>query len=103
MYRKELCLGLMTRTVLNSREEKSRIDTYTREGVSTYNLRGKTKKRGVNPMTIYQEYTLRDGTKKSIKVVEGRSYKEEMKLLGITERDIFSMQLLDKKSLQKPK
>ncbi|MGQ3381133.1 hypothetical protein ACT6P6_24105 [Priestia endophytica] len=54
-------------------------------------------------MTMYQEYTLRNGTIKSIKVVEGRSHKEEMKLLGITERDIFSMQLLDKKSLQKPK
>lgn len=54
-------------------------------------------------MIMYQEYTLRDGTKKSIKVVEGRSYKEEMKLLGITERDILSMQLLDKKSLQKSK
>ena len=54
-------------------------------------------------MTMYQEYTLRDGTIKSIKVVEGCSHKEEMKLLGITERDIFSMQLLDKNSLQKPK
>ncbi len=59
--------------------------------------------KGVNPMTMYQEYTLRDGTIKSIKVIEGRSHKEEMKLLGITERDIFSMQLLDKKSPQKPK
>ncbi|RAS83674.1 hypothetical protein A4U60_10760 [Priestia endophytica] len=29
----------------------------------------------------------------NIKMVEGRSHKEEMKLLGITERDIFSMQL----------
>ncbi|WP_197233207.1 hypothetical protein [Priestia endophytica] len=54
-------------------------------------------------MTVYQEYTLRDGTIKSIKVVEGRSHKEKMKLLGITERDILSMQWVDKKSLQKPK
>lgn len=54
-------------------------------------------------MTRYQEYTLRDGSVKSIKVIGGRSHKEEMRLLGITERDIFSMQLLDKKSLQKPK
>jgi hypothetical protein len=30
-------------------------------------------------------------------VVEGRSHQQELKLLGITERDIFSMQLLDKK------
>ncbi|MGG1219128.1 hypothetical protein ABE236_16910 [Priestia endophytica] len=54
-------------------------------------------------MTMYQEYTLRDGTIKSIKVIKERSYQEEMKLLGITERDIFSMQLLDKASLNKTK
>ncbi|KYG30357.1 hypothetical protein [Priestia endophytica] len=30
-------------------------------------------------------------------MVEGRSHQQELKLLGITERDIFSMQLLDKK------
>lgn len=54
-------------------------------------------------MTVYEEYTLRDGTIKTIKKVKSRSLKEEMKLLGITERDISSMQLLDKKSLQKPK
>jgi hypothetical protein len=30
-------------------------------------------------------------------VVEGRSHQQELKLLGITERDIFSIQLLDKK------
>lgn len=70
---------------------------------SLYCYRTIAKFKGVNNMTMYQEYTLRDGTIKSIKVVEGRSHKEEMKLLGITERDIFSMQLLDKKSLQKPK
>jgi hypothetical protein len=56
--------------------------------------------RGVSQMTMYQEYTLRDGT---IKVIKERSYQEEMKLLGITERDIFSMQLLDKASLHKTK
>ncbi|MDT3766185.1 hypothetical protein [Priestia filamentosa] len=54
-------------------------------------------------MTMYQEYTLRDGSIKTIKVVKGRSMQEEMKLLGISERDIFSIQLLDKNSLQKPK
>ncbi|KYG29060.1 hypothetical protein AZF06_25265 [Priestia endophytica] len=59
--------------------------------------------RGVSQMTMYQEYTLRDGTIKSIKVIKERSYQEEMKLLGITERDIFSMQLLDKASLNKTK
>ncbi|MBG9813723.1 hypothetical protein ABD68_19720 [Bacillus endophyticus] len=30
-------------------------------------------------------------------MVEGRSHQQELKLLGITERDIFSIQLLDKK------
>ncbi|MFP7224594.1 hypothetical protein [Priestia filamentosa] len=54
-------------------------------------------------MTMYQEYTLRDGTIKTIKTVKGRSIKEEMKLLGISERDILSVQLLDKDSLKKAK
>ncbi|WP_172460129.1 hypothetical protein [Priestia endophytica] len=54
-------------------------------------------------MAIYQEYTLRDGTIKSIKVVKGRSIREEMKLLGISERDILSIQLLDKDLLHKSK
>ncbi|WP_192800163.1 hypothetical protein [Priestia endophytica] len=54
-------------------------------------------------MTMYQEYTLRNGQVKAIKVVKGRSMKEEMKLLGISERDIFSIQLLDKDSLKKAK
>jgi hypothetical protein len=52
---------------------------------------------------MYEEYTLRDGTIKTIKKVEGRSLQQEMKLLGITERDISSMQLLDKASLNKAK
>ncbi|MFP7176946.1 hypothetical protein [Priestia filamentosa] len=52
-------------------------------------------------MTMYQEYTLRNGQVKAIKVVKGRSMKEEMKLLGISERDIFTIQLLDKDSLKK--
>ncbi|MGK9185651.1 hypothetical protein KXS12_25910 [Priestia filamentosa] len=54
-------------------------------------------------MTMYQEYTLRDGQVKTIKVVKGRSIKGEMNLLGISERDILSIQLLDKNSLKKPK
>jgi hypothetical protein len=41
---------------------------------------------------MYEEYTLRDGTIKTIKKVKGRSLKEEMKLLGISERDILSIQ-----------
>jgi hypothetical protein len=49
-------------------------------------------------MTMYEEYTLRDGTKKIIKKVEGRSLRQEMKLLGISEKDILSMQLVTKPS-----
>ncbi|MGG1215863.1 hypothetical protein ABE236_00060 [Priestia endophytica] len=52
---------------------------------------------------MYQEYTLRDGTIKTIKVINGRSIQEEMRLLGISERDILSIQLLDKGSLNKAK
>jgi hypothetical protein len=59
--------------------------------------------RGVSQMIMYQEYTLREGTIKSIKAIKGRFYQGEMELLGITERDIFSMQLLDKASLNKAK
>lgn len=39
-------------------------------------------------------YTLRDKTKKSIKVQPWRSFKEEMRVLGITEYDIFQVQLV---------
>ncbi|WP_172460880.1 hypothetical protein [Priestia endophytica] len=49
-------------------------------------------------MAMYEEYTLRDGTTKFIKKVEGRSLQQEMKLLGISEKDILSMQLVTKPS-----
>ena len=39
-------------------------------------------------------YTLRDKTEKSIKVQPWRSFKEEMRVLGITEYDIFQVQLV---------
>ncbi|SFQ45985.1 hypothetical protein [Priestia endophytica] len=54
-------------------------------------------------MTLYQEYTLPDGKIKIRKVVKGRYIQEEMKLLYTSERDILSIQLLDKNFLQKPK
>ncbi|MGE6504256.1 hypothetical protein ACQKF0_28640 [Bacillus wiedmannii] len=43
-----------------------------------------------------REYTLRDKSKKSIKVEPWRSFKEEMKVLGITDSDIFQIQLIKK-------
>jgi len=39
-------------------------------------------------------YTLRDGTKRKIKIAEGMTFQEELKKLGITESDIFQMQLV---------
>ncbi|WP_336747683.1 hypothetical protein [Bacillus cereus] len=39
-------------------------------------------------------YTLRDKSEKSIKVQPWRSFKEEMRVLGITEYDIFQVQLV---------
>ncbi|MGN4544837.1 hypothetical protein [Bacillus cereus group sp. MYBK95-2] len=39
-------------------------------------------------------YTLRDKTEKSIKVQPSQSFKEEMRVLGITEYDIFQVQLV---------
>ncbi|MCY8855607.1 hypothetical protein [Bacillus atrophaeus] len=52
-------------------------------------------------MAMYEEYALRDETIKTIKKVKDRSHQEELKLSGTTESNIFSMQLLDKQSLQK--
>jgi hypothetical protein len=63
-----------------------------------YDTIGKTLFEGVNKMSMYEEYTLRDGTKKIIKKVEGRSLQQEMKLLGISEKDILSIQLVTKPS-----
>jgi sulfur carrier protein ThiS len=39
-------------------------------------------------------YTLRDGTKRKIKIEEGMTLQDELKKLGITESDIFQMQLV---------
>ncbi|MDV6040150.1 hypothetical protein N7X28_27400 [Bacillus sp. SM-B1] len=49
------------------------------------------KKQDQNHIRIY---TLRDKTQKSIKVQPWRSFKEEMRVLGITEYDIFQVQLV---------
>ncbi|WP_170956942.1 hypothetical protein [Bacillus thuringiensis] len=42
------------------------------------------------------EYTLIDKTTKSIKIESWRSLKEEMQVLGITDRDIFQVQMIKK-------
>ncbi|WP_176521099.1 hypothetical protein [Bacillus toyonensis] len=47
------------------------------------------------------EYTLLDKTTKSIKIESLRSLKEEMKVLGITDRDIFQIQMIEIKPNQK--
>ncbi|WP_242224576.1 hypothetical protein [Bacillus cereus group sp. BfR-BA-01380] len=41
-----------------------------------------------------REYTLRDGSVKSIKVETWRTLKEEMNVLGIKDSDIFQIQLI---------
>ncbi|MGR5965325.1 hypothetical protein ACT7DB_18905 [Bacillus cereus] len=40
------------------------------------------------------KYTLIDKTTKSIKIESWRSLKEEMQVLGITDRDIFQIQMI---------
>ncbi|HDR8042152.1 MULTISPECIES: hypothetical protein [Bacillus] len=47
------------------------------------------------------EYTLRDKTTKSIKIESWRSLKEEMQVLGITDSDIFQIQMIEIKPNQK--
>lgn len=42
------------------------------------------------------QYTLLDGTTKSIKIESWRSLKDEMLVLGITDRDIFQIQMIKK-------
>ncbi|WP_179118777.1 hypothetical protein [Bacillus cereus] len=44
-----------------------------------------------------REYTLRDKSTKSIRVESWRSFKEEMKVLGINDSDIFQIQLIEKR------
>lgn len=41
-------------------------------------------------------YTLRDQSTKSIKVESWRTMKDEMRVLGIKETDIFQIQLVEK-------
>ncbi|PER69541.1 hypothetical protein [Bacillus cereus] len=40
-------------------------------------------------------YTLRDNTTKSIKIESWRSLREEMQVLGITDSDIFQIQMIE--------
>ncbi|PFM98536.1 hypothetical protein COJ51_19595 [Bacillus thuringiensis] len=40
-------------------------------------------------------YTLRNKTTKSIKVESWRSFREEMQVLGITDSDIFQIQMVE--------
>ncbi|MDX5828921.1 MULTISPECIES: hypothetical protein [Bacillus cereus group] len=47
------------------------------------------------------QYTLCDGTTKSIKIESWRSLKDEMLVLGITDRDIFQIQMIKKDSSKK--
>ncbi|MHA2896256.1 hypothetical protein [Bacillus cereus] len=44
-----------------------------------------------------REYTLIDKSTKSIRVEPWRSFKEGMKVLGITDNDIFQIQLIKKR------
>ncbi|HFK1710887.1 MULTISPECIES: hypothetical protein [Bacillus] len=54
-------------------------------------------KNNKNQNSFYiREYTLRDKSKKSIKVEGWRSFKEEMRVLGIKDSDIFQVQLIKK-------
>lgn len=41
-------------------------------------------------------YTLRDGSKRTIKLKEGESLKQELQRAGIQENQIFQMQLVEK-------
>lgn len=44
----------------------------------------------------FRVFTLRDGTKREIRIEEWRSLQGELKKLGITESDIFQMQMIEK-------
>ncbi|WP_394557973.1 hypothetical protein [Priestia aryabhattai] len=43
-------------------------------------------------MNYYRVFTLRDGSKRKIKLKEGESLKEELQRAGIQENQIFQMQ-----------
>lgn len=47
-------------------------------------------------MCHYRVYTLRDGSKRTIKLKEGESFKQELQRAGIQETQIFQMQLVEK-------
>ncbi|MBY0600470.1 hypothetical protein [Bacillus bingmayongensis] len=42
-------------------------------------------------------YTLRDKSTKSIKIESWRTFKDEMRVLGLKDSDIFQIQLIKKK------
>lgn len=46
-------------------------------------------------MNWFREFTLRDGRKKRIKIEEWRTLQDEMRELGITENQIFQMQMIE--------
>jgi len=60
---------------------------------ATFNI-SRLKGRTIHEMYQIRIYTLRDGTKRKIKIAEGMTFQEELKKLGITESDIFQMQLV---------
>ncbi|MFE0566776.1 hypothetical protein ACFW1D_30620 [Priestia megaterium] len=47
-------------------------------------------------MYNFRVYTLRDGSKRIIKLKERESFKEELQRAGIQETQIFQMQLVEK-------
>ncbi|WP_016766018.1 hypothetical protein [Priestia megaterium] len=47
-------------------------------------------------MYNFRVYTLRDGSKRIIKLKEGESFKEKFQRAGIQETQIFQMQLVEK-------
>ncbi|MHC5534686.1 hypothetical protein [Priestia megaterium] len=48
-------------------------------------------------MNYLRIYTLRDGSKKTIPIIEGETLKEELKRAGIKETQIFQMQMVERK------
>lgn len=46
-------------------------------------------------MVWFREFTLRDGRKKKIRIEEWRTPQDEMRELGITENQIFQMQMIE--------
>ncbi|MEB8805549.1 hypothetical protein P4G82_27810 [Bacillus cereus] len=59
-----------------------------------------TLKSSINTYKI-NVHKIRDGTTKSIKIESWRSLKDEMLVLGITDRDIFQIQMIKKDSSKK--